>query len=96
MGNVRVRDWDKLAIQCRALSNTTRIQILVYLYDNHKAGVCELAEALERIPSIMAGNVRRLENAGLITRERDGNVNYCYLTDIALVKRIIDLTGKEL
>ncbi|MCT9095480.1 metalloregulator ArsR/SmtB family transcription factor [Haloarchaeobius sp. HME9146] len=55
-----------------ALSNPSRAAILERLAETEGTRVGELAEALDRDPSTLSHHLGRLEDAGLVEREREG------------------------
>ncbi|WP_439028608.1 winged helix-turn-helix transcriptional regulator [Haloarchaeobius sp. DT45] len=66
-----------------ALSTPSRAAILELLADGGAAGVGELAAELDRDPSTLSHHLSRLEDAGLVERERDGRAVLNRLTPTA-------------
>lgn len=60
-----------------ALSDSTRRGILAHCARKGAVAVSELSEPYEMSAPAISKHLRVLEQAGLITREKQGRVNYC-------------------
>ena len=65
-------DWLRKRLNiCKAVANSTRLQILDQLRDGEKC-VCELRPLLELEPSSVSQHLNVLKNAGIVTSRRNG------------------------
>jgi ArsR family transcriptional regulator, arsenate/arsenite/antimonite-responsive transcriptional repressor len=65
--------------QFRALSDTTRLQIVDLLRGGERC-VCELTEALDLGQSLLSFHLKALKDAGLVSDRREGRWAYYSLT----------------
>lgn len=78
MQNKSYQNYDNLSIIFSALSNPTRRKILYYLQPG-ELSVKDLSKPFEiSIPAIIK-HLKILEKAGLITRKRKAQTNFCKL-----------------
>jgi DNA-binding transcriptional ArsR family regulator len=67
-----------------ALSDATRRGILAHLANEGEASVSALGEPHPMSAPAISKHLRVLENAGLITREKQGRVRYCRINPAPL------------
>lgn len=70
---------EQLAIRLKALADPTRLQLLTALLTSPEgtACTCDLAPAVDLTEGTVSHHLKRLENAGLVSKERRGlNVHY--------------------
>ena len=68
-----------LAIRLKALADPTRLRLLAFILeqDSQEACTCDLAPRVGRSDATVSHHLKRLESAGLVTKERRGmNVHY--------------------
>jgi ArsR family transcriptional regulator, arsenate/arsenite/antimonite-responsive transcriptional repressor len=72
-------DAEQFALRLRALADATRLQLLTLLMSapEGEACTCDLAPAVDLTEATVSHHLKRLEAAGLVTKERRGsNVHY--------------------
>lgn len=77
-------DAEQLALRLKALADPTRLQLLTSLLTapTGSACTCDLAPAVGLTEGTVSHHLKRLENAGLVTKERRGaNVHYSAQSD---------------
>lgn len=70
---------EQLALRLKALADPSRLQLLTALLTapGGTACTCDLAPALDLTEGTVSHHLKRLENAGLVSKERRGlNVHY--------------------
>ena len=81
---------DELLEIFKALSDETRLKILVLLYHNELC-VCEICDVLEESQPKVSRHLAKLRDAGLTRDERRGQwVFYYFNSDHVLLKKIIE------
>lgn len=74
---------EDLAAVAGALANPYRARLLAVLRDGERCG-CELVAALDAPQSTVSTHLRRLREAGLVARRREGRWGYYRLADPAV------------
>src|ERR1035437_3082904 len=78
---MKVATVDRVARQFQALSDPTRLELLVRLRKGERC-VCELMDTLDAAQSRLSFHLKVLREAGLVTDRRDGRwVYYTLNTD---------------
>jgi len=85
---------ERLDLVFGALADATRRGIVAQLARHGEATIGELGEPYDMSPPAITKHIRVLEEAGLISREIDGRVHRCRLSDtrLAEAQRWIDRT----
>lgn len=68
-----------LALRLKALADPTRLRLLAYILDQsgQEACTCDLAPLVGLTDATVSHHLKKLESAGLVTKERRGmNVHY--------------------
>jgi DNA-binding transcriptional ArsR family regulator len=82
-------DTAALALRLKALADPVRLRLLDYMLDqpDHEACTCELAPHVGLSEPTVSHHLKKLESAGLLTKERRGMSVY-YRVDPAAIHSI--------
>lgn len=71
----------RVAAICDALSDTTRLKIVLTLHHGGEACVSDICHVIDMSISAASQHLRRLRDAGVIAKRRDGKMTYYSLCD---------------
>jgi ArsR family transcriptional regulator, arsenate/arsenite/antimonite-responsive transcriptional repressor len=88
---MKVATVDRVARQFQALSDPTRLELLVRLRKGERC-VCDLMDVLDAAQSRLSFHLKVLKEAGLVTDRRDGRWVYYTLVPetIAEIREYVD------
>ncbi|MEJ2770989.1 MULTISPECIES: ArsR/SmtB family transcription factor [unclassified Stygiolobus] len=81
---------DVMASFFSALSDRTRLMIVLYLMEKGSASVQDLSEGLGKSQSLISHHLACLKNCGVVRVEKKGKYSYYYIADEE-VKKIITM-----